>query len=350
MPHSTRLYDLRKAKGLTRARLAQLSRVSVRTIQRLENPTQGNRTPHRKTLERLAKVLQVEPEVLIGETPLPRAGKAPAPEPRRAQIGVEIAPKARLAYDLVKRRYGVSATEIINMAPLFFALLAEGSLARRLENLKEAGEAIGRLDQMGDEIGHPIFRGATTVALYVDTAEEGSINKADIFGDHLLDDDGYTFFDGPFDPTTENPFAGYLRRLAADLDRPGVVKVERDSLSYGAPWLRFPDYDLCDDELDDTTNRSPDARRVLETGWARLSDIPEELEGEDAGEERAAWLEERLPDVYKDLEEGQPMTEIARFEATATPTEMKEFLERVARKPRSASQNERGTEEEGDLQ
>ena len=74
--------------------------------------------------------------MLTGEVPLPQAGNAPAPEPRRIQIGAEIAPKAKLAYDLIKRRYGVSATEIINMAPLFFTLLAELSLARRT---REAG-------------------------------------------------------------------------------------------------------------------------------------------------------------------------------------------------------------------
>ena len=123
---STRLYDLRKGKGLSRSRLSQLSKVSVRTIQRLENPAQENRTPHWNTLESLAKVLQVEPEELADGASLSGSGNARLPEPRRVQIGVEIAPKARLAYDLVKRRYGVSPTEIINMAPLFFALSGGG--------------------------------------------------------------------------------------------------------------------------------------------------------------------------------------------------------------------------------
>ena len=338
MTKSTRLYDLRKAKGLSRARLAQLSRVSVRTIQRLESPAQDKRTPHWNTLENVAKALQVEPEVLTSEVPPPSAGNAPAPEPRRIQIGVEIAPKARLAYDLVKRLYGVSATEIINMAPLFFTLLAEGSLARRLENLKEAGEAISRLDEIGGEIGHPIFAGATSVALSADGAENESIARADVFGEHLFDESHNNFVD-PFDPSTENPFVGYLRRLAVDLDRPGAVKVERDDLSYGAPWLRFPDYDLCEDELNDTTNGSSDARRALETGYARLTDIPRELDAKDAGEKRAAWLAARLPDIYRDLEEGQPMANFAKSQATTPPEEWKELITKALEEGSSSDGN-----------
>ena len=338
MTPSNRLYDLRKAKGLSRARLAQLSKVSVRTIQRLESSTQEKRSPHWNTLESVAKALQVEPEVLASEAPLPSSGNAPAPESRRVQIGVEIAPKARLAYDLVKRRYGVSATEIINMAPLFFTLLAEGSLARRLEKLKEAGEAISRLDEIGGEIGHPIFTGATTVALNADGAENESIDMGDVFGEHLFDESHTNLVD-PFDPSTDNPFAGYLRMLAVDLDRPDVVKVEHDDLSYGAPWLRFPDYDLCEDDLDDTTAGSIDARRALETGYARLTSIPAELEGVDAGMQRAAWLAARLPDIYQDLEEGQPMANFLKSHATTPPEEWKELITKTLEEESSSDGN-----------
>ena len=86
----------------------------------------------------LAKALRVEPEVLTGKLPLPESDKTP--ELERVQIGAQVAPKVRLAYDLIKRRYGVSTTEMITMGPLFFALLAQGSLAWRREKLKEVEE------------------------------------------------------------------------------------------------------------------------------------------------------------------------------------------------------------------
>ena len=344
-----RLRDLRKAKNFSRKRLKEASSVSVRTIQRMEDP-EAETTPRRTTVERLAKGLQVDPGVLTGEMPLPQAGNATALERRRVQIGAEIAPKARLGYDLVKRRYGVSATEIINMAPLFFTLLAEASLARRREKLEEAGEAIDRLDRMEGEVGYSIFLGATTVALNAHMVEDESIAKADLFGEHLQGDSAGTFVDEPFDASTENPFASHLRNLAAHLDRPGVVNVEFGGLSYGRPWLRFPDYDLCNDELKSVTNDSPDARRALETGHVRLSEIPEELNGEDAGNERAAWLEEKLPDIYRDLKEGQPMAEIAKFQATATPTARRELLKKLASDTGPRSRAIEGAEEKGEVQ
>ena len=345
MFHSNRLYELRKAKNLSRNGLKKLSNVSVRTIQRLENPAERSNNPRGSTLNRLAKALQVEPGVLTGDLPLPDSSNGPAPEPQRVQVSAEIAPKARLAYDLVKRRYGVSTTEIINMAPLFFALLAEGSLVLRREKLEEAGEAIRRLDQMSDEVGHWIFGGATTVALNADMLEGESIEKADLFGEHLLSDAHDTFTHEPFDLSVGNPFASYLSRLAADLDNRSVIELQDGSLRYGTPWAKFPDYHLCNADLDGVTNGSADARRALETGHVRLSEIPKELTGEDAGEKRAAWLEQKLPDLYKGLEENQPMTEWVKFVATATPTEMKEVTEKLV-----SPGNECGVEEEGDIQ
>ena len=344
MPKSNPLYNLRKAKGFSRDHLAQRSTISVRTIQRLEEPVRGSRGPRRHTLEKLAQALQVEPEALTGEAPLPDPGNTPASEPRRVQVSAEIAPKARLAYDLVKSRYGVRATEIINMAPLLFTLLAEGSLARRRKILEEAGEAIRRLDRIEGEVGHRVFNHATAHVELSAGMEAGSIAEADIFGEHLFGES-----DEPFDSSEGNPFASHLRRLAAELECPGIVEVERDGLRYGSPWPRLPDYDLCNDELESITSGSADARRALETGHVRLSEIPEQLKGKHAGEERAAWLEERLPDIYKGLEEGQPMAEWAKFEATATPAEVKEVLKKVVSESGPASRNDGGAEEDGDM-
>ena len=334
-----RLRRLRKQKGLPRAKLAERSTISERTIQRLENESERGQTTREHTLDRIAKALGVEEGVLTGEMPLPDANRARNPDPERVQIGAQVAPKARLAYDLVRRRYGVNATEIINMAPLFFVLLAEGSFARRRAKLEEAGEAIGRLDRMKDEIGHCIFSGATTVALNADTLEQESIDKADLFGEHLFDDTSSTFVDEPFDPAKGNPFASYLRKAADDLGNPGVIDLARDDLSYGSP-LKFPEYDICRDEIDAIANGSSDARKTLEIGTARLAEIPEELTAEDAGEARAAWLEERLPDTYKGLEEGEPMAMIASFEATATPAELAELQAKLEGKLASRRNHE----------
>lgn len=292
---SDRLSSLRKKQKLTRSQLAKRSGITPRTILRLENKPQQCRKSREDTLNLLAKALGVEPGVLTGELPLPESGKAP--ESERVQIGAQIAPKTRLAYDLIKRRYGVSATEVINVAPLFFALLAEGSLAWRRKKLEEMNGALDRLEHIdgfwrGKGLAFDVTLTSVPEAI---EAEENSIAKADLFGEHLLGDLDY--YD--LDPSIDNPFASYLRQLKAELDITGVVDVDSGDLRFGSP-LKFPDYDICRDELDGIANGSASAKVALETGHVRISEIPEELMAEDAGEKRANWFGDRLPDPLKE--------------------------------------------------
>ena len=288
-----RLLSLRQRRGLSRPQLAKRSKVNERTIQRLEKEPQPSR---KDTLKRLATTLGVKPGVLTGEEPLPESVKAPASASKPPQIGAQITPKVRLAYDLIKRRYGVGATEIINMAPLFFTLLAEGSLAWRREKIEEVKELKSRVEQI-DGFWRGGALGMVGDGLHDEglAGEDDSIQKADLFGEYLLSTPIYDFFD----PSTDNPFASYLRRLKAELDITGVVDVDSDDLMFGSP-LKFPDYDICRDELDGIANGSRYAKIALETGDARISEIPEKLMTEDASEERANWLGDRLPDLLKD--------------------------------------------------
>ena len=294
---SDRLRILRERKGFTRPQLEKLSGITERTIQRLEREPHRSQKTREDTLNHLAKALGVESGVLTGDLPIPESDEVPV---------YDQAPKTRLAYDLIKRRYGVSRTEIINMAPLFFALLAEGSLAWRREKLKEAEEAFSRLWKIdgfwsggGAYIEHGMNEGTF--------AEEESIDKADLFGEHLDDDMGK-----PFDSSKNNPFTYYLRKLANELNIPGVVDVDGGVLSIASNF-KFPHYDICSEELDHIANSSQDAKKALEIGFARLSEIPDELMAEDASEKRAKWLTEKLPDILERDKEGV----IAEFIATS---------------------------------
>lgn len=324
-PNSLR--RLRQKLGLTRSQLAERSGINKRTIQRLENEPQQCQKTRKYTLECLAKALGVkegEEGVLTGELPFHESGKAPDSDSERVQIGAQIVPKVRLAYDLIKRRYGVTATEIINMAPLFFALLAEGSFAWRREKLKEAYEAIDRLEQI-DGFWRGGLSGAESYMNEGIAAEENSIDKADLFGEHLFSD-ASVLMDDFFDPSTDNPFASYLCKLKAELDIPGVVHVDSDDLMFGSP-LKFPDYDICRDELDGIANDSRWAKMALESGHARLSEIPEKLMAEDDGEERAKWLEDKLPDTFRDLK--KEMANIIRKIRKTPESDSEEFIKEL---------------------
>ena len=278
--------QLREDKRLARTRLAMKAKLSERQLRRIEESEAPTVPVRDNTLMNLARALEVEPSVLSGESPAPRVTPRQVPAERSA-IRAMIEPKARLGYTLLKQRYGVNATDLINMAPLFFTLLAEGSLAWRREQLADAEEAMERAATFGN--GHLACMNAVHLARDGLVGEHDSIEASDLFGEKIGDDAGRRGCDS----STGNPFANYLRKLADDLGKPDVVSVGHSELGWTS--LEYPDHDLCGAELDTITNHSARARWVLEVGHARLDRIPAELRGEDAAEQRAAWLESKAP-------------------------------------------------------
>ena len=276
--NAERLRELRTRKGLSQAELARRARIHARTVRRMEREPEQCGKAREDTVHRLAKALGVEPAVLTGDGPLPpppRLGKEPTSAPMRSRISAQIFSKSRLAYDLVTRRYGVTASEIINLAPLFFALLAEGSLKWRREKLKEVEEGIGLW----------VDGGPPPDLMEVIEQEEMSIDNSDVFGEGREEIWGFPL-------SYKNPFAAYLNRQDPD----SVHSLDVQSLK-----MRI-DYGIYLEELRAITNGSRRARMCLEAGHARVTDIPEELMAEDAGEKRAKWLVERIPE---DFDEGE---------------------------------------------
>lgn len=289
-----RLSILRRRKGLSRSQLAKRSRVSPRQIQRIEDPAPSSGSVREQTLVNLATALQVEPRALTGEIPLPNAEDTSNSDVERVQIGALIRPKVRLAYSLVKSRYGANATDLINMAPLFFVLLAEGSLAWRKEKLLELEEAAERMSKIGD-IAHLVYAKCAN-RIYESTAsEKNSIEKADVFGQDLSED-VYNF---GYDGFENNPFSDHLRKIANDLGNPDAVQV--DSLV----GLYFPDYEVCCSDLDAIAGDSPRARLALTSGRVQLSDIPQELMADTVKAARVKWLEDK-----SGPEPGEPILEL----------------------------------------
>ena len=324
---SDRLRTIRQRKKLSRPDLERASGITVRTIQRLENDPDECKSTREDTVMRLAKALEVEPGVLTGELPVPEPGESPASEPDPVRIGAQIPPKARLAYDLIKRRYGVNTTDVITMAPLFFALLAEGSLKQRREKSQLADDGFDLLLKSG--IAHDVLDEPFRY-------EDESIDKADIFGEHLFNNE---FGPEPFDPSVENPFANYLCELPDDLKIPaGVVNVDKRRLSFGSP-AEFPDYDIWNVEITRIANGSAAAKKALETGFARLPDIPEELMAEDKDAERQQWLENRLAPIYM----GPKMDVLARMTALSpTGDELRDVLKDVQPRTKTSETAEEG--------
>ena len=281
-----RLKCLRKAKGLSRKKLAAASRVSAKQIQRLEDPNRARGTPREFTVTRLARTLEVTPGVLSGEQPLP--GSVSPYAPPSVSVTHRLLSEAMLAYDLVERRYGVTNTAIMNAAPLFFVLLAEGSLAWRREELDEIRKAIDHLCDLGDGSNRKVFATHAFNASDDSYYEDEAIKQRNLFDDPFPDDYRFSVHAG----STTNPFIEYLQKLAEDMNCPGI-EVDGGFVSSDTT-DGMPAYSVCRDELERIVPLDSRAFTALRTRDVRVADIPEELTLDRAARRREEWLEKKV--------------------------------------------------------
>ncbi len=292
-----RLTELRKRKRLSRAQLAERSRISLRQIARLESGAAAQSKARDRTINELARTLGVDPDVLTGEMPMPPASVSPHREGGRSrQVSAQLRPEVSLAYTLLKKRYGVNLTTLVNAAPLMFVLLAESSFAWRREKLKEAEDAAGRL--RGFESVYPAFQIATIHTDNGTMIEQESIENRDLFGEIVRSYSRETLLlDGVDD---SNPFAEYLRDLAAKIANRDVVEIYGFLYDQGT-LKRFPEFAICNGDVDEFTGADKRLNFFLRIGMLRVDHMPEELLADGAVDRRREWLEERLDEQLKEL-------------------------------------------------
>ena len=283
--------------------LAEGSGVSPRTVLRLENGE--SRETRRSTVERIAKILRVDPKALAEEPEseavmnalveaMPRKEeneKGPfAPDFRRFPF--RLYSQTILAYDLVAEQYGIEAKQIVNAAPLLFTLLAEMSLADRLRRAEETQAAFDATnatlpDYLGGRAWDDTFR-----------AEKQSIGARELFCSRGSEDQvDY------FEEEGRNPFADFLKQLAKELGPdndaidPEEVHFDPDGfLNYVPLFEKF---------RKSLTGGSARADYALSKGKVRIADISEELRGEDEDitAERVKRLEAEVSDEEWDEQE-----------------------------------------------
>ena len=297
-----RLTELRKRKGLNQTQLATRAKISPRQIARLESEASAGSTAREGTINNLAEALDVKPSVLTGEMPMPEAS-AHSSLGRMRQVSAWVQPNVGLAYALIKRRYGVSLTTLVNAAPLMFVLLAEGSFAWRREKLKEVEEATERLNSSGSRHLLSTFGGADRAAKGA-YAERQSIESRNLFGEDVLEclvEDGFPF-------ASTNPFAEYLSDLAAKIDDQDIVDVATVGWIADRGALKnFPEFTICNGDVDKFTAGSERLKLALLMGFLRVDHMPEELLTDEAAEARQQWLErqlEELPEKAREALEG----------------------------------------------
>ena len=288
------LKALRKGKRLSRAALADKAGVSERQLARLESPDSTRKAVRATTIRRIAKALDADEKKLSGASPVP-SKHAPR---EHGRVGFRVSTELRLAFDLIRFHYGPTPRQVIELAPLLFVLLAEGSLAWRKERVAEIERITQRLHELGNDsqlyFAHRVE--------YVEDGlehEKGSIMNADVLGDDVRrENEDIAACDA-------KPFAAYLRKMADDLGAEGTVDFDRSDFAVGwfSPIWGAEPYAVCGDILGELTGGSKYALWALVHGDAQLSEIPEDLLKPEAKDDRVAWLESKLSDDVRDRED-----------------------------------------------
>ena len=269
---SERLRAIRECRHLSRAQLAQecgRNRITERQIARIESGE--SRTPRQNTVKVLADGLRVEIGELTGDSPFPeyvRSESRPMEVKDSFPVGGKFRPELRLAFDLIRHRYGWEEQRIIALAPLMFVLLAERCIGWQRRRLADLDTQLGRFDRQ-------ISSRFKAMVSNDDALKDISIGKDEPLPEHFY-----------------RTFGEYLRTLATEVPD-GVAEPMVTELWSG------PQGRICEEYLDRLTGGSYLARWALEYGDARLDDIPEELRSDEAMGERVKWLESRLSDGAK---------------------------------------------------
>ena len=289
--HPETLRTLRERRGLkSQAELAKATqgrnKVGLATIKRIE-ASGAEYEARADTVQSLARTLEVSVEELAAPPQDRRElGKARVLG-YRVLKGLVRAENA-LSFDMVEHLYGVPADRQIAMAPLLFALMAEGSLAWRREQLAAIDEAAEKLASVARSAGHLSFAYAVS-AESGSSVERESIERHDLFGRHAPDD---AYHKG-YDPNTNNPFVDYLRTFAK--------RIESDDIQIDLDIFEdLPEYRIGASVIEGITGDNRLAYYAMSRGHAKIKDIPEHHLGEDEEDGRIAWMVSRIPEKERE--------------------------------------------------
>jgi DNA-binding XRE family transcriptional regulator len=294
--------QLRDERGWTQDDLAKKAGLNKQSIFRIEKGEyQGTR---RETIAQLSKAFDVDPGVLTGRPatiPAAQANDADplAPEAADAdpfgnasQLNLRVDNAARNALALTARRYGVQLSEIVEIAPFLFFLMAERSLQRRRETLSEVSNAIAEVESLRDRYRYlPIYIPGNDDQI---CCEENSIEKNDIFGRlYEAANNGRSFrYVRDYDDNAHNPFAAFLKdelkALKDALPEEGRRAIRSNFAGWQPDVWSSPGYQICLDEIIAMVGTDKEAVQAVLSGKAPLHEIPKHLKNS-TPEELGEW-------------------------------------------------------------
>ncbi len=279
----------RDAKGVSLDRLAALTGVNRQTIYRIEvEPTKKRRS---RVAHELASHLGLSVAELCGpDLDMQVEERAGPRAEEKSQMNVRVSDRIRNSFSLLSLRYGVTPSQIVQIAPFLFMWAAELSLQQRRDKMQEFRDAETKLrnalpsylddvPRIDDELLH---------------LEERSIRRRDIFGLEL-EGEVHEFLDRDYG--WQVPFADTLRNLVPQMP---------DDVSFETWWLDFePDYEICRSDAVEWLDGDDRAAEHILAGRIPFREIPAEL-FKAGGPALAAWVREegdrRFADTYAFLD------------------------------------------------
>jgi transcriptional regulator with XRE-family HTH domain len=274
------LKTLRKRKGLSQERLAELAKLNKQTVYRLENDEAGQEATRGSTVAELAKVLRTEESVLTGECPLPDPLDDDGPFPEMTKLNFQISTGARNALYLMAKRYYISQAFIVELAPYLFAWAAEASLRQRRERLDRMQAALSALKDADKALDHLQPTDFEELEDKIEQ-ENAAIERHDIWA--IATD----YHAGRNDPLLDNPFGVFVDGLADEIGDGTTLEQ--------LPWDDWPIYRLCPKEVEEFIG-DPELADAILGGEIALHQMPKELrEGDSQAEnKRREWARSKL--------------------------------------------------------
>lgn len=292
------LKRLREEMGFSQEELSEVSNVSQRQISRIESGKTDPSKVRQHTLESLAKALKVDPKKLSKA----QEEWTDAEWEDRGYVPIKTFIKRSLLtnFKLVDHHYSVSFYDLIEAAPWMFALLAEMSLASRRRKLADAESAFAAaMACMPKHLHHGEMAGVDADNAF--RGERSSLASRDVFGRVALEENEWSWkvhWPEPFDPDETNPFVDFLQEMA--------TSTGSDALRPGRCELRFgnmPEWPLFETWIEQVTGGDRWAKFALENVKVGLSEMPDDLKGDENTEARVEWIVSKIPSDVREKEE-----------------------------------------------
>ena len=171
------LKQLRKKRGLTYDKLADKAKIGRRYLIELEKDTSELRKMRDGNFVALSKALNATPAQLRGEEPI----TDPMPA-NYVTLRSKITTVAQMNYDLLSAQYGVESDQIVQLAPLMFAVLVEDSFKWRREQLALRKQVLELQEKLRQTVYAERVVGPDTISpLDVLSHEEEAIDRREVF-------------------------------------------------------------------------------------------------------------------------------------------------------------------------